>query len=71
MPDMNQQAMMAQQLRAKPAELPEVEESAPRGCMCPECPMRERCHAGGGGPSEEMKGGGMEGMGGMMKGGAA
>lgn len=60
-PNMNQQSMMAQQLRARPPMEPMENDEGPEGCMCPECPMKEKCMAGGGGPSEEMRGGGMGG----------
>lgn len=73
MPDMNQQAMMAKALReGPPAGGGEMEADMPEGCCCPECPLKDKCMAAGGGPAPDMESGG-GGMGGMpgMKGGAA
>ena len=77
MPDMNQQAMMANALRAKAPE-PVTDEPLPEGCQCGDCPRMEECMAAGGGPKmpEDVgaKPGGMGMMGGGMggmKGGVA
>lgn len=58
-------AMMSKALRERgPMPMQATEdEPTPEGCMCPDCPIKEKCMMAGGGPAEDMEGG--EGMGGM------